>query len=433
MNRADQKVLIHQTNKGLLQIKSNELHYYNNLNIALGTQAAIIGGFVYGVFTQDKDHNGINHNYPAVVAKVVLDVFYVTSALTIAACVHVILTSMMLFVLGPGLALNGPLGSMAQATKFLNVEKDHVIISFILMIFFFQISTIVSFWVVMDLQSASLSSVAVIYVCYYWIYFCERIYLRFWWDKDEIMSMNDLSDDEEKEDVFNPVHEQNDNIGRVSTDSIKLSSNLDENIPQRKNKKSIFLGITKLLIKPKPIAKTVVLSPKYKRDSFNLNDLRGLIVHEGTIMKLSLSESMFKATYCTINCYGYMNFNQSQDICYKDQKLFVKNQGNDKNLSGIKLINYSLKYWNEIDEYLEDEMSDGIQLDKNLNCRVLFNPTDLQFRLQMREMNSQNGPEIDFTIIDDFTYSNDMEYITFQCDTLDELLLWLRAIKTASL
>ncbi len=46
MNRANQAALYQATNQGLLSIRQSELNYYVNLNVAFGTQAALIGGFI---------------------------------------------------------------------------------------------------------------------------------------------------------------------------------------------------------------------------------------------------------------------------------------------------------------------------------------------------------------------------------------------------
>ncbi len=54
MNRANQQALFQQTNQGLLSIRQSEVNYYQSLNVAFGTQAALIGGFTYGVFTQHQ-------------------------------------------------------------------------------------------------------------------------------------------------------------------------------------------------------------------------------------------------------------------------------------------------------------------------------------------------------------------------------------------
>jgi hypothetical protein len=81
------------------------------VNNTIGTQAALIGGFTYSVFTQsqvnDENSYGVHVN----------SAYYVVSAVTVAAAIHVIIVTMLLQVLGPGLALNGPVGSIARAAE----------------------------------------------------------------------------------------------------------------------------------------------------------------------------------------------------------------------------------------------------------------------------------------------------------------------------
>eukprot|EP01034_Spumella_vulgaris_P037347 gene37347-46081_t len=82
MYKANQEALFQATNQGLVNIRQSEINYYLSVNSAIGTQAALIGGFTYTI--------------------------------TVAASVHVIMNTMLLQILGPGLALNGPIGSMAR-------------------------------------------------------------------------------------------------------------------------------------------------------------------------------------------------------------------------------------------------------------------------------------------------------------------------------
>ena len=53
-----------------------------------------------------------------------------------------------------GLALNGPVGSMARATEGLRAEQTQVVVAFYIMMASFGASTIMSFWVVMSLKAA---------------------------------------------------------------------------------------------------------------------------------------------------------------------------------------------------------------------------------------------------------------------------------------
>ena len=179
MNRANQEALFQQTNQQVLSIRQSEINYYLSLHVAFGTQAALIGGFTYGVFTQ----NTLNYAIPNV--EYVADVYWILCAATIACSVHVILVTMLLQVLAQGLALNGPIGSMAIATEGMRIEQGQVTVSFTMMMIFFAISTVMSFWVSMRIQSATISTIIFIVAARYWYFYCERIYLRFYWDPEQ--------------------------------------------------------------------------------------------------------------------------------------------------------------------------------------------------------------------------------------------------------
>lgn len=191
MNRANQHALYQQTNQGLLGIRQAEINYYINLCVAFGTQAALIGGFTYGVFTQNQ------FNEDNTYSSWFQDVYWVSSSGTIAASVHVILTSMLIQVLGPGLALHGPIGSMARACEGMRREQRTVITAFIVMIVLFSISTILSFWAVMSTEAAAGATVVWLIATRYYYLYCERIYLRFYWkeEQDYWRRSADFSDD----------------------------------------------------------------------------------------------------------------------------------------------------------------------------------------------------------------------------------------------
>lgn len=179
MNRANQYALYQATNQGLLGIRQAEINYYISLNVAFGTQAALIGGFTYGIFTQNQI------NEANVYSSHFQDIYWVSSSGTIAAAVHVILTTMLLQVLGPGLALHGPIGSMARACEGMRKEQKSIITAFIVMIVLFSISTILSFWAVMSLEAATGATAVWLVASRYYYFYCERIYLRFYWKEEQ--------------------------------------------------------------------------------------------------------------------------------------------------------------------------------------------------------------------------------------------------------
>jgi hypothetical protein len=180
MIRANQQQLFHATNQGLLGIRQSEINYYQSLNVAFGTQAALICGFTYNVFFL----NQINHNNGYDALDVLADMYWLCSSITIAFAVHVILCTMLMQVLGPGLSLNGPVGSMARATEGMRIEQKQIIVAFIGMMIMFSFSTVLSCWVVMSLGASIGATCAFVIAACCWYYYCERIYLRFFWNRE---------------------------------------------------------------------------------------------------------------------------------------------------------------------------------------------------------------------------------------------------------
>jgi hypothetical protein len=94
---------------------------------------------------------------------------------------------------GPGLALNGPVGSMAKAADGMRKEINHIFSSFIIMIFGFASSVFFSFWVVMNRKASYASSALFILSGFVWWRYCSRIYNRF---KYQSVEFNAQFDDE---------------------------------------------------------------------------------------------------------------------------------------------------------------------------------------------------------------------------------------------
>eukprot|EP01032_Pedospumella_encystans_P015927 gene15927-18192_t len=112
-------------------------------------------------------------------------VYYVFAAITIATSVHIIVSTMLLQVYGPGLAYFGPLGSMAQAAEGMRQEQKQVISAVMLMVFSFITGTIWLYFCVMTFNGAIISTFLTLVAARTWYYFCERIYLRFYWKVQE--------------------------------------------------------------------------------------------------------------------------------------------------------------------------------------------------------------------------------------------------------
>ncbi len=176
MYKAEHEKMYQEANQVLIDIRKQEIDYYMRVNGAIGAQASLIIGFVYLTFTQNLTFDYVWTSY-------FNGVYFVASAITMALATHVILCTTLIQLLGPGLALNGPIGSMAKATHGMKIEQTQVMTSFLYMMASFTCTTVLLFWVTMDFYSSIASTACFIYAARYWLFYCSRIYHRFHWDQ----------------------------------------------------------------------------------------------------------------------------------------------------------------------------------------------------------------------------------------------------------
>lgn len=213
MYKASQQALAQETNLQLVSIRQSEIDYYVAVMTTLGTQAALIGGFTYGLFTLTEESE---EEWAGACAAA----YHVFSGVCIAASVHVIIVTLLLTILGPGLALNGPVGSMAKAAEAMRSELDEVVLAFFIMIFGFTASTIMSFWTVMNLTASIICTAVFVVAARAWWFYSRRIYLRLYWDKTQL-NFHESNDGE-----VNPLSKFNNStlsLGDTSTGTQKLS------------------------------------------------------------------------------------------------------------------------------------------------------------------------------------------------------------------
>jgi hypothetical protein len=181
MLRANNEALFQNTNFNVVSIRQQEIAYYVSVYQSFATQAALIGGFTYGVLQNaTKGPNWVPD----------LDFFYgITASVTILCSIHVILCCLFLQVYGPGLSLYGKAGSMARACDVLRKEQPMVIKSFLLMLLFFSASTVALFWTVLDYLAATVCSTALVFAVRYWWIYSHRIYAQLSWEYDTTDSM----------------------------------------------------------------------------------------------------------------------------------------------------------------------------------------------------------------------------------------------------
>jgi hypothetical protein len=122
----------------LLKIREKELQFYTQNCIAIGTQAALLSGFAY---------NGIIQvDIPEESSDVLKALYLCVTTAAMGFELIAVLNSTLCSMLGPGLALRGPDGSMHRAVDGLMLEYRLTFVFFTMGLVAFHISALLFAW-----------------------------------------------------------------------------------------------------------------------------------------------------------------------------------------------------------------------------------------------------------------------------------------------
>lgn len=141
MISAEHFALENQAVQQMISIREQGLNHMNVRVNAMATQAALIGGFIVTAFTSVNVLGGQT--------TLVHDIkvgFTVVTAVGLGAAVHVILAATLISVWGPGLALQGPRGSVSRAYNVMAVERYQIYVSFMVMFCMFMMQIVICIW-----------------------------------------------------------------------------------------------------------------------------------------------------------------------------------------------------------------------------------------------------------------------------------------------
>ena len=168
---ADKRALETNLKVGLLQIREKELNFYTQNCLAVCTQAALLAGFAYSGLTQVAIP--LDSEY-------VLKLLYllVTSA---AMCLELIavMSTTLLSMMGPGLALRGPDGSMHPAVDGMMEEYRSAYLNFLLGLIAFHFSAALFGWLTFNWVVSTFTSSCVLGSLYLLIRYAMRVHSRF--------------------------------------------------------------------------------------------------------------------------------------------------------------------------------------------------------------------------------------------------------------
>lgn len=317
MFRAEQQRLFQETNVELVQLRHLEITYYFNVNSAIGTQATLIGGFIYGLFTQTVPRDFIFVDY-------FLSAYYITSTIALFASIHIVMNTMLIQIFGPGLALHGPAGSMVQAAETMREEMRQIITSFIIMIMFLALATVLCFWVVMDIYSAIAGTVCFFIAVRQWLFYGKRIYWRLYFDKSAVETM---FDDVVHDDPVDPVLlNKNLGVGEVK----KSDAGLDE------TRRSSFIGnVINGALKKKSLKDNVDKNVEIRQSTvFDNSPNPKSVAMEGYLMKKipsSIGQESWEKKYYVLNFAGilapfssHQEFKSGQPSTLKERPLDIE-------------------------------------------------------------------------------------------------------------
>ena len=417
MNRANQQALFQQTNQAVLDIRQLEIDYYTSLYGVVGTQATLVGGFAYSIVTQ-------NNNTENAYLDVFLYIYFIFAALTLAASLHVLLCTMLLQVYGPGLAINGPLGSMVRATEGMRSEQGQVIGGFFVMIASFILSTLACFWCVMTTNQAIISTVCFCIIIRQSWFYCERIYLRFYWDPNET-KWNDGDIDQEMEFDDEPRIPGNANENPTLSQLAGVSE-------LRYKKKKLRFGIfgkkdtsDKETVNSAHTANTAGTAISADAKGVDLGSLtNSLVSMEGYFTSRGRSEQQVILDHKRWVRQYFVLFRTGEFYVYKSRQKFREDPKSPVYSRPLRLTDFHVKVDNSDEQQRAEFEDDGRSVASSaVTARVTKDPSKpLPFRFQITLVPRENEKY-------DQGLAQLRNHWLLRCDTEEELEIWLTCIR----
>ena len=407
MYKANQEALFQATNQQVISIRQSEISYYVNVNNAIGTQAALIGGFTYGIYTQNQADS--THQYTTTM----LTVNYIASAITIAASVHVIINTMLLQVLGPGLALNGPVGSMARAAEGMKVEQDQVIKAFTLMMVSFAVATVFSFWAVMDTVAAVVNTIVFAIAARCWIYYSRRVYYRLHWEKQDSW-----------EDQFRGSMSPEPAIATTNPMNNDKNIELNESVGKKDEKKSA--GIMSSIFgskknKAEAEEEEVDVESLSNKTPFSIapRNIKGkasnLVIMEGYMAKANFSKSDLSKLHASGKIMWerfYFVLQQNGSLFYYKSRQKYRDEKSAKNERPLALANFYIAAFNSTTDQAGGDRGSGHSIHSILSSQQIDGPL---FQIDLVPKDNTEATRWQFRL-----------------DTEEELDLWKEAMYESS-
>ncbi|KAJ1637214.1 hypothetical protein T492DRAFT_954666 [Pavlovales sp. CCMP2436] len=213
MLHADKRALEQNLKVNLLRIREKELRFYTDNCVAIGTQASLLSGFAYSGLIQIVIPEGRNDT----LITAYLCVTVTAMGLELIAVINAMLCSM----LGPGLALRGPDGSMHRAVDEMLEEYRLTFFFFGIGLVAFHFSAILFAWVEFIWTVALAMSVVLSLFLYGMFHYFLRIYARFKVPPSLIITGRFDTDSSVYERTINAAELRSANLAHNETQSVR--------------------------------------------------------------------------------------------------------------------------------------------------------------------------------------------------------------------
>ncbi|CAE7478601.1 unnamed protein product [Symbiodinium natans] len=184
MLAADKLLLTSTIRKNATELKGKELALHKGNFDAVGTQAAVLAGFAVVMV--------VEFHMPETAHFALQGVYYVFAVITLVANLRCVAMTTCITVMGTGLALRGPDGSMVRAVEGMYNQRAIVFRSFGTGIVACCCSVAVIAWIKMDPIPACICTGAIAWTLFS-IARYTRFYLEFFkFNEDEVVSLDDI-------------------------------------------------------------------------------------------------------------------------------------------------------------------------------------------------------------------------------------------------
>lgn len=334
MFRAEQERMVQETNIQLVNIRQDEILYFNKFFTSFGTQCFLLGGFISGALSQTPVFDTDTYYFFVVL-------YDISTAICFLLCMQSVIVSLFVTVFGQGLALRGPPGSMVKAIEGMVIEQKNVLTVFCLSIAAYIGHEIGMYFVMMDTIHGAICSAIIVISGFYTYKYCVKIYNRFHFD-EKITDFHDNFVDIKT--MLNPQNELvRDLFKKYSHDVIAEAYNSlinegkllesDHILKKKKCIQKYLKNNKKISKKDEDISSSESSSSDFEdpnKDKY-MNYLTVKIKQTGTILK----NDPWERRYAVINSQYEMSF-------YKDDYSFKMKPEDPINRRPIDLEGYSL-------------------------------------------------------------------------------------------